>query len=284
MNFKLKALFAAVALAASATSANAAISGTGTLGNSELVFSAWDTSTGIGYTYDLLSALTLTNFIGADAAANTAGNVTMLNNAVINTSLITGPNGQIFDGALTGIPFGANIANVQWNLTAIDNAGRTRFLTTKDGNANEANFSTSNQAKQTVTIFDAYYGQSDSFAVALVDDTYALTNDTNGAAYAGNSGNNANGAFFDNTNALGSSSFMYLLAQATLASSNTPSLFKQLATADGSALVASTYQQGGAWRLNLSVAAVPEPETYAMFLAGLGIMGAVARRRKGQVK
>ena len=30
---------------------------------------------------------------------------------------------------------------------------------------------------------------------------------------------------------------------------------------------------------NLQIAAVPEPETYAMFLAGLGIMGAVARRR-----
>ena len=30
----------------------------------------------------------------------------------------------------------------------------------------------------------------------------------------------------------------------------------------------------------LNVAAVPEPETYAMLLAGLGLMGAVARRRK----
>lgn len=31
---------------------------------------------------------------------------------------------------------------------------------------------------------------------------------------------------------------------------------------------------------NITVAAVPEPETYAMLLAGLGLMGAVARRRK----
>ncbi|MDI1309682.1 MAG: PEP-CTERM sorting domain-containing protein [Methylotenera sp.] len=30
----------------------------------------------------------------------------------------------------------------------------------------------------------------------------------------------------------------------------------------------------------ISVSAVPEPETYAMFLAGLGLMGFVARRRK----
>ena len=31
---------------------------------------------------------------------------------------------------------------------------------------------------------------------------------------------------------------------------------------------------------SVAVAQVPEPETYAMFLAGLGIMGAMARRRK----
>lgn len=31
---------------------------------------------------------------------------------------------------------------------------------------------------------------------------------------------------------------------------------------------------------NITVAAVPEPETYAMLLAGLGMVGAVARRRK----
>jgi len=32
--------------------------------------------------------------------------------------------------------------------------------------------------------------------------------------------------------------------------------------------------------LNLTISAVPEPETYAMMLAGLGIMGMLARRRK----
>lgn len=35
---------------------------------------------------------------------------------------------------------------------------------------------------------------------------------------------------------------------------------------------------------NISVSAVPEPETIAMLLAGLGVIGAVARRRQGQVK
>jgi len=33
---------------------------------------------------------------------------------------------------------------------------------------------------------------------------------------------------------------------------------------------------------NFTVAAVPEPESYAMLLAGLGLMGAIARRRKNK--
>lgn len=37
----------------------------------------------------------------------------------------------------------------------------------------------------------------------------------------------------------------------------------------------------GAWTLK-SVSAVPEPETYPMMLAGLGLMGAIARRRKAK--
>jgi hypothetical protein len=51
---------------------------------------------------------------------------------------------------------------------------------------------------------------------------------------------------------------------------------------NGAALGGSEY---GLWTLEgnvlkFSVAAVPEPESYAMLLAGLGLMGAIARRRK----
>ena len=34
--------------------------------------------------------------------------------------------------------------------------------------------------------------------------------------------------------------------------------------------------------VQISVTAVPEPETYAMMLAGLGLMGTIARRRKNK--
>jgi len=39
---------------------------------------------------------------------------------------------------------------------------------------------------------------------------------------------------------------------------------------------------GGSYLASITVSAVPEPESYAMLLAGLGIMGAIARRRSAQ--
>jgi hypothetical protein len=39
----------------------------------------------------------------------------------------------------------------------------------------------------------------------------------------------------------------------------------------------------GANGVDLNVAAVPEPETYAMLLAGLAVVGWAARRRKARV-
>lgn len=38
--------------------------------------------------------------------------------------------------------------------------------------------------------------------------------------------------------------------------------------------------QSGTGIINYSVAAIPEPETYAMFLAGLGLLGFMSRRSK----
>lgn len=78
----------------------------------------------------------------------------------------------------------------------------------------------------------------------------------------------------------------------------TSSLFSGTPTT-GSAVSSSTLNSGdyfikitglgagtggsGSYVVATSVTAVPEPESYAMFLAGLGIMGAVARRRFAKV-
>ena len=41
----------------------------------------------------------------------------------------------------------------------------------------------------------------------------------------------------------------------------------------------TTGTKGGRYSYDVLTTAVPEPESYALFLAGLGIMGAIARRR-----
>jgi len=45
----------------------------------------------------------------------------------------------------------------------------------------------------------------------------------------------------------------------------------------------ATGTQGGIYAVALNVTAVPEPETYALMLAGLGLVGFAARRRKSAV-
>jgi hypothetical protein len=46
------------------------------------------------------------------------------------------------------------------------------------------------------------------------------------------------------------------------------------------ASVNDTFHNNNTGHFDVTVTAVPEPETYAMLLAGLGLMGAVARRKK----
>jgi len=280
MNFKLKALVAALVLSASATSANAAISANS--GNSELVFSAWDSVAGVGYTYDLNWTKFLNDMVGIDQSANAAGNALLVANAVVKSSMI-GVGGVIFDDVLTGLPF-SSASNVQWNLGAYDSGvGRTRLLITQ-GDSGLPFASTNDGVKQAATIFGGYAPAANGFISTPADDTYAVTSDTNGAAYAGNSGNNFLGKTVDTTNVLGGSSFMYLLAPTTLAASAGAAINQQLLAFDGREIVAKTYFQDGAWRLNIAaVAAVPEPETNAMFLAGLGLMGFIARRRRNSL-
>lgn len=57
-------------------------------------------------------------------------------------------------------------------------------------------------------------------------------------------------------------------------------------TADATSTLLSFYSfsanYSGVVLDNVSVTAVPEPQTYAMLLAGLGLMGAIARRRSKQ--
>jgi len=86
--------------------------------------------------------------------------------------------------------------------------------------------------------------------------------------------------------AINAVTFNYSLysGQTLLASGGNQDVYRltSLAGGDYSFVVSgnATGRHGGSYDGFLSVTAVPEPETYAMFLAGLGIIGAVVRRRR----
>lgn len=283
MNFKFKALMTAALLSIAATSANAAIeqSPEGELlgSNSEFFFSAWDDVAGVGYTLDLNWDKYLNDIVGADTSANAAGNASLLAQATVGASLI-GANGVIYDSALTGFNLGTS-SNVQWNLASYDSSGRNRLLVTRD--VTDATVVSNSNLKTGVTIMNTYSLDNNALAASSASDTYALSVAADLSAYAGNNGANYTNRLYDTTNALGTASNLYYLAQTSQSSSlgNTAALQQVLKSYDNRVVTASTYLSStdNQWHLQLAVAAVPEPETYAMLIAGLGLMGFSARRR-----
>lgn len=105
----------------------------------------------------------------------------------------------------------------------------------------------------------------------VVGQTYVLSFDVsyNGGSYKDIGVSPAGGAqtFFT-----GASPFNHYTLQYTATSASTQLAFFSTGGANYSGAVLD----------NVSVAAVPEPETYAMLLAGLGLMGGIARRRRNK--
>jgi hypothetical protein len=286
MNFKLKTLVAALALSVVATSANAAIDANN--GNSELFFSAWDSNAGVGYTYDLNWNKFLNDFVGIDQAATAAGNTTLKANATVGASMI-GAGGVIYDQALTGMAF-ANTAAVEWNLAAYDQGnGRNRLLMTL-GDSGLPFASGNNQIKAAVTALSAYTPQANGKILVPATDTFVNTVVGDGAAYAGNAGSTYKDNIADTTTLLGAqATSLWFLAPDTQNSSVVQSTIQQqLFAFDGRAVTANTYLNAtdSLWHLQIAavpVAAVPEADTSAMMLAGLGLMGFIARRRRNSL-
>lgn len=117
------------------------------------------------------------------------------------------------------------------------------------------------------TTFSNGYGATQSypsayFAGQAAARTGSAANDTLG--YAGLQGGNTN---------WGDSIYHMSFTTTHNASTFTAKLF-------GSNLQGVGDESWGVDNVKVTVSAVPEPETYTMLLAGLGLMGAVARRRK----
>lgn len=285
MNVKFKALVASVALVASAT-ANAAVKVDNA--TAELFFNAWDATTGKGYTFDLDWTKTLNDFIGADLGFTATNNAT-LDGRKLSLAMI-GDDGVIYDSALTGlVGAGMDLSKAEWYLAAADNTGRRRLLITEGNAGSDFAQSTNNNGISGITTniqtfvgLNKGLGTPEGAASNDVDEAVYSALE-NGGAYAGNVGATFAGKIADTTTTFGDSSYMYYFAgdNSNPASSSKSIIQNQFFAEDGRVIVASTYlSDSGEWRLRIAaVDEIPEPQTYGMMLAGLALMGAVARRR-----
>lgn len=255
MKFSLKTLAAAVVMAAAAASANAAIDN-GALGNGELFFSAWDGAS--SYNYDLNVSID-----AFEAGKNAAG--------LLNLSY-----GSDFTSSFASWVSTANVASLEWNIVATDTAAQRRILSTVGAeNALPA-------TNKTADVLRTGAGNIRDFVTAvnstLVGNS-GVTTSTGAASYAGNMGANLFNKFnFDTSgNLLADSYANGLVFQKTTANSTGLTAGLNTAYVDETFAVRAWLANDNT--LHIGVAAVPEPESYAMLLAGLGMIGFMAGRR-----
>lgn len=268
MKFQLKALAAALALSAIVLPAQAAITNATTSGDSSMVLTLVDFADGIssvynlGYTYSQFDSM-------VSAAASNGGTLTW------NIAATYGDTWSSFWST-------AQAGNTSWAVYAGDNAGggagaRGMIMTKGDVMpTNNTNLTTTFQLQTSLGNFDTYLtanGATDS-SIATSGANYA------GAAKAYGSTGRVNASGYDSTNPLDNSmTVLQLLIGATQSSSVATTI---LGNVDGN----YTFNMSSAGVLSFSVpmpvitTPVPEADSYAMLLAGLGVVAAVARRRK----
>ncbi len=282
MKFQRKLLaLAALGVALAAPAAHAAIDvGSGT-GNGELFFSIWSdngtagiTADDVSYTRDL--GITINDFAGAaspfalTAQKTTAG----YTQAFAADALLS--------SFLSAVPVGSVI---HWNVVGNDNLSAKRFVSTAaNGTVATPLVLNTNLGLANTT------GQIATFAAAtntLVGNTNVSLNNSNtatfgdGNAYAGGVAYGTNlGAktAFDTTGAIGAQLPFFLVYQLNTAGGPLSQQFTSATGAgfDGSAAYWTLNASGD---LSYNVNAVPEADTWAMFAAGLIVVGAIARRR-----
>jgi hypothetical protein len=267
MNFKLKALVAAVALVGAVGQASAAVSA-GIDGinspNGELVFYAF----------------------GADNTGKVATYVKDLGvafNSFATTPSFSAINVATGDNNWSSFA-SAGLTNIQWGVFATQATSGTptaantwKILTTANGNnavvqknsVGVGGYSNINNAIAALNGIDTNYAANTSyyFAPAAVDQA---TQSGNFGTYLG-SDLGSSGVFFNTTNAVGTTAAFFSVNRGI--GNNTK--VDTVSNLDGTKV----------WSFNANnelsyVAAVPEPESYAMMVAGLLMLGAVARRRR----
>jgi hypothetical protein len=252
MKSKFKVLAAAVAFAA-AGSANATILA-GSTPTGEHVFSVWDTVAKVGYVRDL--GLTQDVFNPTNAVTQTFA----------------------ADTTLSGFLSGRNLDNLLWNVAASETQGGVRLFTTVNTDPPSQANSTVRQAASGMANWVAQVNQQPTHN--SVADGSAVIPEAAGIAWPGSSswGTNMGGQFLPNAGVVGAQLefWGFSATSITSPSSITPVQFKN----DFGDSYWTFLSDG---TLNFVVAQdlepIPEPSTWALMIAGLLGLGAVARRR-----
>ena len=276
MSFKLKVLVAAVAVAVTGV-ANAAIA-PGSSANGELFLTVWDETGNRSYVRDLGIAMNDFGSQNVSQAEFTATKVDTTTSPIL--PIAADANWATF--ASTG-----TVSSFKWMITANDSfggggAGQLRALYTTPNNDQANNTASTLLTNAGVTNL---IPNVDSFinAVNGVDNNFAINNsqivtDTTSAAYGKNlfdlwSLKAPNITPFATVGQ--SENFMYLSRSST--SQNAKSTIIAYGNAGG--LSSWTLGANGNLEFNPPVAPVPEPGEWAMLLAGLAVVGSMARRR-----
>jgi hypothetical protein len=280
---KLKTLAAALVTAFAVPAAFAAIA-PGTSGNGELFLSIFDGTAKLSYTLDL--GVTQNDFFTNGQKETGAKFSWSLNDAQFSSFL----------GLVTA-------SNLQWSVLALDSTGGTgagqyRLFNTvragdegKIGQTTNLKFFNGMAATIAGTFFDAINttgthgtpGQALDFAV----NGSSVNADTDaGNAYYGSVGGltptlNGNTSF-NMANAVGTASNFYYITRSG-SNQNAFVLVDQFNNTQKQASFLLSAAPGltgaSSYSLTYALAPIPEPQTYALMLAGLAIVATIARRR-----
>jgi hypothetical protein len=266
MNFKMKALVAAVALTAS-MAANATMS-TNATGDSSLILTLVDNTNNISLTVDLGYSHTTFDRNGNFTWDIASGDYA----SAWNTFWAT-----------------ASMATTQWAVVSADGsatataAAPNSVFTTNSALVTNANLPSYTQLSTAVGVFDQYIQGNNAIGnhQAVANGASVATSGNawaeNSFAYgtAGTYGSVA--GFGDTTGAIDGNLFVY-----NYVANGTSGLTKVARTQYATGAGFNPYfnlSSNGVLNYTAAVAAVPEADTSAMLLAGLGLMGFIARRR-----